>query len=56
MLGFSARHRIVPAVEVAPMREVNAALERHAGNRVRYRTVLTTDPAPPRVVRSAPRR
>ena len=41
MLEFSALHRIVPKVEVHPMREVNTVLERLARNEVRYRAVLT---------------
>jgi uncharacterized zinc-type alcohol dehydrogenase-like protein len=40
MLEFSARHRIVPQVEVFPMSEVNAVLERLAANELRYRAVL----------------
>lgn len=41
MLEFSALHGIVPQVEVHPMREVNAVLDRLARNEVRYRAVLT---------------
>jgi uncharacterized zinc-type alcohol dehydrogenase-like protein len=40
MLDFSARHQIVPQVEVYPMHEVNAAAERLLRNEVRYRAVL----------------
>ena len=42
MLEFSALHGIRPQVEVFPMSEVNAALERLSRNEVRYRAVLTT--------------
>lgn len=45
MLAFSERHRIVPTIELAPMREVNAALDRLARNQVRYRAVLANDAA-----------
>ena len=41
MLEFSARHRIVPQVEVFPMKEVNKVFRRLADNQVRYRAVLT---------------
>jgi len=41
MLDFSARHGIVPQVEVFPMEEVNDVLKRLAANQVRYRAVLT---------------
>ena len=40
MLEFSARHRIVPQVEVFAMSEVNNVLERLAANQIRYRAVL----------------
>ena len=40
MLEFSARHRIVPQVEVFPMREVNGVYRRLASNELRYRAVL----------------
>lgn len=43
MLEFSALHQIVPQVEVYPMREVNAVMERLLRNEVRYRAVLTTE-------------
>ncbi|MEX2399952.1 MAG: NAD(P)-dependent alcohol dehydrogenase [Rhodothermales bacterium] len=42
MLDFSARHGIAPQVELFPMSEVNAALDRLRKNEVRYRAVLTT--------------
>jgi alcohol/geraniol dehydrogenase (NADP+) len=42
MLDFSARHRIVPQVEVFPMSEVNKVLERLGSNQMRYRAVLAT--------------
>ncbi len=40
MLDFSARHQIVPQVEVFKMREVNDVLKRLAANELRYRAVL----------------
>jgi uncharacterized zinc-type alcohol dehydrogenase-like protein len=41
MLEFSALHGVVPQVELYPMREVNAVMDRLARNEVRYRAVLT---------------
>jgi uncharacterized zinc-type alcohol dehydrogenase-like protein len=41
MLAFAAEHGIGARVEIAPMAEVNAALQRVRENRVRYRMVLT---------------
>jgi uncharacterized zinc-type alcohol dehydrogenase-like protein len=43
MLEFSARHRIVPQVEVFPMKEVNNVFRRLADNQVRYRAVLANE-------------
>ncbi len=40
MLEFAARHRIEPKVEVFPMAEVNAALDRLEHGSPRYRVVL----------------
>lgn len=40
MLAFAARHAITPLVEVRPMQELAAALERLARNEARYRIVL----------------
>jgi alcohol/geraniol dehydrogenase (NADP+) len=40
MLAFAARHRIAAQVEVAPMGDVNAALDRLRQNRARYRMVV----------------
>jgi alcohol/geraniol dehydrogenase (NADP+) len=40
MLRFSARHNILPQVEVCPMADANAALARLRRNDVRYRIVL----------------
>ena len=40
MLSFAARHGIAPRVEVRPMDELGAALERLAANQARYRIVL----------------
>ena len=41
MLRFSARHGIKPQIEVRPMTDANAALDRLRKNEVRYRSVLT---------------
>jgi uncharacterized zinc-type alcohol dehydrogenase-like protein len=43
MLDFSARHDIRPRIELFPMREANAALDRLRRNEVRYRAVLAND-------------
>lgn len=40
MLEFSARHGIVPQIEVYPMAAVNDVLDRLSRNEVRYRAVL----------------
>ncbi|HXK59334.1 MAG TPA: NAD(P)-dependent alcohol dehydrogenase [Acidobacteriota bacterium] len=40
LLDFAARHGIRAKVEVVPMREANAALERTRTNKARYRMVL----------------
>lgn len=40
MLDFAARHEIAPVVEMFPMSEVNAALERLRSGKARYRVVL----------------
>ena len=40
MLEFSARHGIVPQVEVFPMHQVNDVVQRLATNQLRYRAVL----------------
>jgi uncharacterized zinc-type alcohol dehydrogenase-like protein len=40
MLEFAARHHIRPKIEVMPMREVNAAIEKVRANKARYRIVL----------------
>ena len=40
MLEFSARHRIVPQVEVFPMSEVNERARASGRNQLRYRAVL----------------
>jgi uncharacterized zinc-type alcohol dehydrogenase-like protein len=42
MLGFCARHRVLPKVETFAMDEagVNAAVERLRENKVRYRAVF----------------
>ena len=41
MLRFAARHKIAPQVQLAPLSEVNAAIDRVRKNQVRYRMVLT---------------
>jgi uncharacterized zinc-type alcohol dehydrogenase-like protein len=41
MLAFAAAHAIGADVEIAPMADVNLAIERVRENRVRYRMVLT---------------
>jgi alcohol/geraniol dehydrogenase (NADP+) len=41
MLGFAARQRIAPEVQLMPLSEVNAAIDRLRKNQVRYRMVLT---------------
>jgi uncharacterized zinc-type alcohol dehydrogenase-like protein len=41
MLRFAAEHRVEAQVELAPMSEANAGLQRVRENRVRYRMVLT---------------
>jgi uncharacterized zinc-type alcohol dehydrogenase-like protein len=43
MLAFAAEHGIGAQVELAPMGEVNAALQRVRDNRARYRMVLAND-------------
>jgi uncharacterized zinc-type alcohol dehydrogenase-like protein len=43
MLEFSARHQVRPKIELFPMREANAALDRLSKNQVRYRVVLAND-------------
>lgn len=40
MLEFSARNNILPQIEVMPMSEVNAALDKVRANQMRYRMVL----------------
>ncbi len=42
MLAFSATHGIGAQIELAPMAEVNAALQRVRDNKARYRMVLAT--------------
>lgn len=43
MLEFCARHEIEPVVEMFPMSEINQALDRLRGGKVRYRAVLKND-------------
>jgi D-arabinose 1-dehydrogenase-like Zn-dependent alcohol dehydrogenase len=40
---FSMKHRITPAIELYPMKEVNGALEHLRENRLRYRAVLVNE-------------
>jgi uncharacterized zinc-type alcohol dehydrogenase-like protein len=40
LLDLAARHAIVPIIEVAPMHEVQAQVDRLRANQVRYRAVL----------------
>lgn len=40
MLEFSAKHKILPLIEIQPLSEVNAAIERVVRNEARYRIVL----------------
>lgn len=40
MLAFAARHRIGATVEVMPMAQVNAALDKVRAGKARYRMVL----------------
>lgn len=43
MLAFAQEHAIQPVVELMPMSQVNAALEKVKENRARYRIVLVND-------------
>ena len=43
MLSFSQEHGIKPAVELMPMSQVNAALQKVKKNKARYRVVLVND-------------
>lgn len=43
MLDFAARRGVVPQVDIMPMGEINAALERVRRNQARYRVVLTQE-------------
>ncbi len=40
LLAFAARHKLAPQIEVAPMPEAQAAIDRLRKNSVRYRAVL----------------
>jgi len=40
MFHFSAKHAIIPMIELYPLTSVNLALERLRRNHVRYRAVL----------------
>ncbi len=44
MLAFAHQHRITPQVELMPMSQVNAAIDRLRENRARYRIVLVKEP------------
>lgn len=43
MLKFAAENNVKPQIEVFPMQEINAALEKLRKNQVRYRAVLKTN-------------
>jgi alcohol/geraniol dehydrogenase (NADP+) len=43
MLSFAQEHRIKPVVELMPMAQVNAALQKVKGNKARYRIVLVNE-------------
>ncbi|MBA2650846.1 MAG: zinc-binding dehydrogenase, partial [Tatlockia sp.] len=43
MLGFAALHRIAAQVEVVPLSQVNAAIEKVRSNKARYRMVVDMD-------------
>jgi uncharacterized zinc-type alcohol dehydrogenase-like protein len=43
MLGFAARHHIVPMLEVMPMDKCNEAMQRLKANKARYRIVLSNE-------------
>jgi alcohol/geraniol dehydrogenase (NADP+) len=43
MFEFSMKHRIAPAIELYPMKEVNCAIERLRENCLRYRAVLVNE-------------
>ncbi len=43
MLDFAARHKIAPQIEIFPMSQVNAAMEKLHAGKPRYRIVLEND-------------
>jgi uncharacterized zinc-type alcohol dehydrogenase-like protein len=43
MLDVAARHRNTPQAEHFPMRQINEAIERFGGGKVRRRIVLDAD-------------
>ena len=43
MLSFAQEHGIKPMVELMPMSQVNAALQKVKENRTRYRIVLVNE-------------
>ena len=43
MLDFAARHQIAPQIEIFPMSQVNAAMEKLHAGKPRYRIVLEND-------------
>jgi uncharacterized zinc-type alcohol dehydrogenase-like protein len=45
MLSFSQEHGIQPVVELMPMSQVNAALQKVKENKARYRIVLVNEGA-----------
>ena len=44
MLAFAQEHKITPMVELIPMAQINEAMARVKGNKVRYRIVLVNEP------------
>lgn len=44
MLSFAQKHAIRPMIELMPMTQINAAIEKLKENKVRYRIVLVNDP------------
>jgi len=44
MLEFSAKHKCLPLIEVAPLDKVNEICEKVRTNKIRYRGVLAIDP------------
>jgi len=45
MLEFSAKHRVLPLIEVAPLEKINELADKVRTNKIRYRGVVTIDPS-----------